>query len=569
MVVVARAVLFVLLSSLPAVSGVAFEGDVAKQHKMLVRRESDRSNAGIAAANEGVIVGDSADLAAENSEFLLQRQQQILESVRSSVSTGSIAGGTTFVDDMNGDKMLAEAEVGDHKIDEMSFSASLVEGTGFESAPAQLAAIKDKAKSWMTVNGATLTVDPKKISLFCFAWTVRRPGYEEDSLPEIKKQLEACDGHAVFTDEEAVGPDVGINFVKVSVPKQALPRRAQKGELERDNHWLYHRNMAGIMQAWKYLLEQNIAEKYDWVLNTEFDHFVRPSQVRSNIGGYMQTLWSGAPDERLRVGKAMMLMWGNAFVFSNDAVLEMKKQWPTLGKTMAAGTTGSGCPDWMNGHPFFPNECSQDIVFPVMAMIMRPPIASYGAPGCGQLPQNARGQAFPLPCYQMSQSPFGSSETQAKETIKAVAKNHTQKNDGMILLEANGDAGLPLPLPAKFERSAGQETETEQQMEKKKELEQETENKKEAEGMDEQASEYALKIDTMINHVDSLSQEAAMSERANTLQGQLEHFARWLRRQSSIQARAKRDFVPDFNVPIYHQVYWPSVHKLGRELLGL
>merc|ERR1740117_1543183 len=129
----------------------------------------------------------------------------------------------------------------------------------------------------------------------------------------------------------------------------------------------------------------------------------------------------------------MMLMWGNAFVFSNDAVLEMKRQWPVFGKTMPAGTEGSGCPDWMNGHSFWPNECAQDIVYPVLAMVMRPPIASYGAPGCGQLPVNSLGKAYPLPCYQMDQSPLGSAESGELGTIQKVARNHTLDERRILL----------------------------------------------------------------------------------------------------------------------------------------
>lgn len=181
--------------------------------------------------------------------------------------------------------------------------------------------------------------------------------------PVAIKELEKCDGHMIFSDSRAGSPDPDITDLHV-------PDQPQKpGE----PGWLYHRNMVGLLPAWSHMLQNNVEQKYDWLINVELDHIVRPTQIRLGIENYMRILKSGTPSERESVGKPMILWWGNAFLFNYQMVKEMKRQWSFLGQVMSKDSAAPGCPAWMNGRTFCPPECSQDIVYPNMVRVMEEP----------------------------------------------------------------------------------------------------------------------------------------------------------------------------------------------------
>lgn len=277
----------------------------------------------------------------------------------------------------------------------------------------------DGAWSHRPVASALETGD-KHITIFCFAWFTRRP-QDERILPEIKRQYAKCDGRAIFTDIQAPGPD-DPDIIKVPVPDQ---RCNQTRCVPRENNgWLYHKNMAGLLPAWTYLLEGRRLDKYDWVINSEFDHYMRPTMIRKGIETYMTSLWRGG--RTLRNPKSpLMLMFGNVFLFNAEMVQEMRRQWSLLGKQMKPGTTASGCPDWWSGK-VARVDCSQDEIYEIMALqVMRPPIPSMGQSGCGKPTINLLGQpllAQGLACWQMDQSPAGGNqEKEQLNTIRAIA----------------------------------------------------------------------------------------------------------------------------------------------------
>merc|ERR1712187_539802 len=109
--------------------------------------------------------------------------------------------------------------------------------------------------------------------------------------------------------------------------------------------------------GWGSLLHQGIAEQYDWVINTELDHFLSPERARARIRKMK-------PSE----GHPLMLMWGNAFVFNRAMVKQMRREWSKLG-IGANPSNGedekiaNGCPAWMKGKMEWPIHCSQDIVY--------------------------------------------------------------------------------------------------------------------------------------------------------------------------------------------------------------
>lgn len=267
----------------------------------------------------------------------------------------------------------------------------------------QAKAIMLQAKNLMSKG--ILEDDPNNLSLFCFAWTPRRT--EDDvMLPEVRKQYTACDGYAFFSDQAL---DNETDFVKVAVPLQSTPRE--------DSKWLYHKNMIGLIPSWKHLLDSRVDEQYDWIINAELDHFMRPSKVRLGIASYLRTLQNGSEDKQY-LEKPMMLMWGNAFVFNRQMVQEMRKQWASLGKVRK-----DGCPEWSE-------RCEQDMAYPIMAQnVMNPSISAFGSSGCGQFSHSPLGEQFQLACWEMYQNPDGMSESGQLAAIRNIA-------DGLSVLDS-------------------------------------------------------------------------------------------------------------------------------------
>eukprot|EP00928_Gymnodinium_smaydae_P025856 TRINITY_DN2047_c0_g3_i1.p1 TRINITY_DN2047_c0_g3~~TRINITY_DN2047_c0_g3_i1.p1 ORF type:complete len:412 (+),score=78.03 TRINITY_DN2047_c0_g3_i1:40-1275(+) len=335
---------------------------------------------------------------------------------------------------------------------------------------------------WMSLVNGDLTLHPERISLFCFAFSSSSPN-ENRMLAEVRAQFAACDGSTIVVDEESVGVE-GPDVLRVPVPSQANApetRRKRWGE-----HWLYHRNMVAVLPAWKRMMDSGKLDKHDWILHSEFDHFIRPSRIRYAIAEYMRSLHVGKEEEQKALGGPIMLKFGNAFVFNAEMVLQMHKQWDVLGRTMPESHHAGGCPNWNGG--WKAEDCPQDDSYPQMANVMTPNVPQFGTSGCGAPVSNGKQQPIlpgGLACWQMDQSPIGSNgaeDTQLK-TIRAFA----------ALRNASHAAAA-------------------------------------------QASLAQLSADELT------SEEAEIA---------------W------------DIFFPDLGIPIIHHVYFASVHKLARELLGL
>ncbi|CAE8590394.1 unnamed protein product [Polarella glacialis] len=185
--------------------------------------------------------------------------------------------------------------------------------------------------------------------------------------------------------------------------------------------WLYHRNMVGLMPSWTHMFQTGLADKYDWFINVEFDHFLSPARSRATIAAYVEGLKQG--DAKDAEGP-IMIMWGNAYVFNKKLVLAMRDNWEVLGKVADRNGSkdeakGVGCPLFQKGHQEWPGACSQDIVYPTLANDILPHIqvkvAAPGDPGCGNQP-------YPLGCWEMQQNPFnGESHEGELQAIRELA----------------------------------------------------------------------------------------------------------------------------------------------------
>jgi hypothetical protein len=203
------------------------------------------------------------------------------------------------------------------------------------------------------------------------------------------------------------------------VPTQDAPRFSKE--------WLTNKNMAGLIPAWTHLLQTAVVDtKHDWVINSELDHFMRPSMVRLAIASYLADLQNGTVTEKeaSQPGKPLMLMFGNAFAFNRAMVKEMRKQWPHLQKVQPVTSKVSGCPAWMEKKWRGQVECSQDVVYPLMAAEeMNPPVPMFGNAGCGKFAKTASGHQFRLGCWEMLQSPSGHGTAEMQqEAIREIAQ---------------------------------------------------------------------------------------------------------------------------------------------------
>ncbi|OLP87234.1 hypothetical protein AK812_SmicGene31580 [Symbiodinium microadriaticum] len=268
------------------------------------------------------------------------------------------------------------------------------------------------------------------MTLFCFAWSPRRKN-DEGMLNEVRRQYKKCDGHLFFTDTESPVKEDEEDFVRVQVPKQRVERT--------HGQWLYHRNMAGLMPSWDHLLRSGIAERFDWLLNSELDHFLSPSRAKETIREYLQGLEDGSKEDKSGLSGPIMLMWGNAFVFNRKFVQALRTNWPQLGRVASSSEGDSkqgravGCPLFMKNRFEWPDSCSQDIIYPALAMNILPflqqKVAFPGASGCGQPSRNRRGKAYPLGCWEMQQNPLnGESEKGELGAIEVLAKMRTFKD---------------------------------------------------------------------------------------------------------------------------------------------
>lgn len=280
--------------------------------------------------------------------------------------------------------------------------------------PAAVPAVRVDARA---TNGANMT-------LFCFAWSPRRKN-DEGVLNEVRRQYNKCDGHLFFTDTGSPNKTDEEDFVRLTLPQQRLART--------HGQWLYHRNMVGLMPAWDYLLKSKIADRYDWLVNSELDHFFSPSRAKENIAAYLQGMEEGNKEDKASLDGPFMLMWGNAFVFNRKFVEALKDHWPLLGQVASTDNQTSkegravGCPLFMKGRSEWPDSCSQDMIYPALAMNVLPPlkvkVAFPGASGCGQPSKNRRNKGYPLGCWEMQQNPIrGESEAGELAAIKELAQ---------------------------------------------------------------------------------------------------------------------------------------------------
>lgn len=266
--------------------------------------------------------------------------------------------------------------------------------------------------------------EAKDIKLFCFAWITNR-SKELAVLPDMKDQLAGCDGHAIFGHEGTNHPDV------IEVP-------------EARSHTIGH-DMVHLIPTWTHLLKnvKNLDE-HDWILNIEWDHLVRPSKVRLNIARDLGVLQRGTESEQASMEEPMMLMWGNSFLFNRRLVQEMRRQWPSLSKTIATTGENNGCPEWHDDHKE-PGRCAQDISYPQMLEHVErglqqdnrnTHVRGYGRPGCSQIAKSDLGEEFHLACFNM---PTGGSQRSKEfnptvsnqlEVIKAIQRGEPYRDHG-------------------------------------------------------------------------------------------------------------------------------------------
>jgi hypothetical protein len=225
--------------------------------------------------------------------------------------------------------------------------------------------------------------------LFCFAWITGSPNEVALAL-EAQKQLAKCDGFAFFTDKDApAAVDEVRNMVRVDVPSQQ--GHTDKMMSERSGKkWLNHKNMVGLMPAWSHLFRfGSDIENYDYVINTEVDHYVRPHEVKSTIGSWMEQASLDGTDP-------LMLNFGNAFVFNKGMVKTMRQKWSELNQVSQSGDE-VGCPT------LYPHgtRCEQDMWYPKIAGHLN--IKQVGQPGCGQETPLVAGGKLRLPCWDFHQ----------------------------------------------------------------------------------------------------------------------------------------------------------------------
>jgi len=181
---------------------------------------------------------------------------------------------------------------------------------------------------------------PSKPSIFCYIFVPFRQ--EEIAMfKEVKKQLSLCDGHMVYTDLEA--PDIEDDAItRVRVPRQFTPRSSEV--------WGLGMNMIGLMPALTHLMtDPKISvSKYDWIINIEMDHIIRPTHVRTLI----QESEDGLDKNNDASARGpRMLQIQNVFLFNRAMVSQMRNEWHRFGKTIEVQgapqeSIGNGCPDW-------------------------------------------------------------------------------------------------------------------------------------------------------------------------------------------------------------------------------
>jgi len=188
---------------------------------------------------------------------------------------------------------------------------------------------------------------------------------EQKNLRWFMREIKECDGYALFSNKRWAG-----------YPITELPIK--------EGSWGH--NMGHLMKSWDYLLHKTDISQYDWVLNLEMDHIMRAPQVKELLHNHLAFVENGRAKSSQPPAPhgAMMLEWGNVFLFNRPMVGEMRRQWGLLNRTLPVNATSEGCPAWKVGLADWP-LCVQDIDYRLMARrIMRPPVPTYGTLRCNR-----------------------------------------------------------------------------------------------------------------------------------------------------------------------------------------
>jgi len=303
------------------------------------------------------------------------------------------------------------------------------------------------------------------------------------------------------------------------------------------------------------------------VMNSELDHIVRPSWVRKWLLTTKQHLNS---TENLTSEDPLLLSWQNIYFFNRAMVSQMRRQWAAIDRQIVTtGHDAQGCPDWLEGKPFFPN-CAQDIAYPIMARaIMEPPVKERGSYPPKDLVSN------PGTCTQACWD-FGhfhdytshwDTEDAQLEVIRRISAS-TSSLDAQSLTAARQhatsnrtEAKLPARSPsqpgAAFRhriRKALIVVEAIRTM--KKSLDTSMESR-------QNTSTSKRALDTLQPGRSSLD-----SDHVDKLD-KVELVLRDLLQRSVSDSADEKCTLPARSVPIFHHAYYPSVQKLVRERLGL
>eukprot|EP00931_Biecheleriopsis_adriatica_P028976 TRINITY_DN17265_c1_g2_i1.p1 TRINITY_DN17265_c1_g2~~TRINITY_DN17265_c1_g2_i1.p1 ORF type:complete len:385 (-),score=55.22 TRINITY_DN17265_c1_g2_i1:77-1231(-) len=264
--------------------------------------------------------------------------------------------------------------------------------------------VRSDSSAGSMVSSESVNKMASQMKLFCFAWASLHKK-EHEVLKAFRSQMSNCNGHAIFTDRIPDGVEHSSDIQLVSIPTQAANRSA--------DNFLYHRNMVGLMPAWTYLLNTGTAEKYDWVINVELDHFVRPTKVKSTIAQYLDIL----RDSCENVDGPMLLAFGNAFLFNREVVQQMKSQWNRVGRVAPQNSEARGCPMIQEGKAEWPTHCSQDMVYQNLAKALQPSAPMFGATGCGQTMRARNGALLPMACLEMTHLALGKISVEKQQML--------------------------------------------------------------------------------------------------------------------------------------------------------
>eukprot|EP00039_Didymoeca_costata_P020731 m.342237 g.342237 ORF g.342237 m.342237 type:complete len:332 (-) comp21132_c0_seq1:77-1072(-) len=241
------------------------------------------------------------------------------------------------------------------------------------------------------------------LNLLCFVWMTCSPR-EQELLHVVYHQLSRCNATYYFTDSGApqvTNPPPGVNIVRLENIKDSVPRN--------DKTWLYHKNMAGLVPAWGYLLENNIAQNYDWLLNVELDHFTDVHRVRTSIPPYLK-------HHEITSNESVMLMYGNAFIFNQKYVELFEAHYNDL-KVIATDQRPYGCPEPLRDMTHWPS-CAQDVAYPNLAFrVLKPSPRTFGKQGC--LQKYKHGNFSHLGCYELK-----SDKMKPNDAIRTLAVMH-------------------------------------------------------------------------------------------------------------------------------------------------